>query len=75
MWPPVSLWGCLSWHECLEPPNLSHTDTTDEDIDAELLSLWNPRSDENKGDQGGATHNSWVCSLDLGLTSDEPDEG
>ena len=68
IWPPVSLWGCQPWCGCLEPPDLSDTDATDEDVDTELLSLSTPWSDESKGDQGGATHNShclwsqsWPC--------------
>ena len=60
-WPPVSLWGCWPSHGCLEPPDLPDTDATDEEVDAKLLSLSNPWSDESKGDQGGATHNS--CCL------------
>ena len=58
MWPLVSLQGHWPWHGCLEPPNLSDTDTTDEEVDAEPLSLSNPGSDESKSNWGGATHNS-----------------
>ena len=38
----VSLWGLQPKHGCLEPPSLSDTDATDEEVDAELLSLSNP---------------------------------
>ena len=58
MWSLVSLWGHWPWHGCLEPPNLSDTDATDEEVDAELMSLSNPWSDESEGNSGGATHNS-----------------
>ena len=64
-WFPTVL---LAMSECLEPPNPSNIDATDEEVDAELLSLSNPWSDEGKGDWGGATHNShclwpqsWPC--------------
>ena len=63
-----SLWGSWPWHECLGPPDPSDIDATDEEAEAELLSLWNPWSDESKGKQGGATLNShclwpqsWSC--------------
>ena len=58
IWPPGSLWGHWPWHGCLEPPRPSDIDATDEEVDAELLSLSNPWSDESKGDWGGAAHNS-----------------
>ena len=58
MWPLVFLWGHQPWHGCLEPPDFTDTDATDEEVDAELLSLSNPSSDQGKGDWGGATHNS-----------------
>ena len=60
-WPPVSLWGHQPWCGCLEPLDLSDINATDEAIDAELLLLSNPWSDESKGNWGGATHNS--CGL------------
>ena len=42
MRPPVSLQGHWPQHGCLEPPNLSDTDATDEEVDVEILSLPNP---------------------------------
>ena len=66
MWPLVSLGGWQPWHRCLEPPDTSDTDATDEEVDAELLSLLNLWSDKSKGDWGGATHNPcllWPLSL------------
>ena len=50
--------GCQPWYRCLEPPNLSDIDDTDEEVDTEFWSLLNPQCDESKGDWGGATHNS-----------------
>ena len=68
MWPPVSLLGWWPWCGHLEPPDPSDTDATDEEIDAELLSLLNLWSDESEGVWGGATPNShclwplsWPC--------------
>ena len=58
IWPPGSLWGHWPWCGHLEPPNRSDIDATDEEVDAELLSLLNPWSDESKGDWQGATCNS-----------------
>ena len=58
MCPLGSLWVCQPWLGCLEPPNFSDIDATDEEVDAELLSLSNPWSDESEGEWGGATHNS-----------------
>ena len=79
IWPPGSLWSCQPWCGCLEPPNPSDIDATDEEVHAELLSLSNPWSDESEGDWGGATHNScclwpqsqphcgtWPCSWCMG---------
>ena len=74
--PSFPMQGNLPWHECLEPPDLSDTDATDEDMDnAELISLSNPWSDENEGDWGGATHSSQGSAVSISaLTPDEPDE-
>ena len=42
IWPPVSLQGCWLQCGCLKPSDLSDTDATDEEVDAELLSLSKP---------------------------------
>ena len=58
IWLPISLWGCLPQHGCLDPANLSDIEDIDDEVHAVLLSLSNPWSDDSKDDQGGATHNS-----------------
>ena len=47
-WPLDSLWHCQPQLECLEPPDLSDLDDTDEEVDTELQSLSNPQSGEGK---------------------------
>ena len=68
IWPPGSLQGCLPWHGCLDHPDLSDIEDTDDEVDTVLLSLSILWSDESKGYWGGATHNShclwplfWPC--------------
>ena len=39
IWPLGSLLGCQAWHVCLEPPDLSDIDATDEEVDAELVTF------------------------------------
>ena len=58
IWPTATLQGHQPCHGCLKPPNPSHIDATDEEVDAEILSNSNPWSDESKGNWGGAAHNS-----------------
>ena len=57
IWPPISLQHWL-WCECLEPPDLSDLDDTDEEVDTELWSLLNPWSGECEGDGGRVAHMS-----------------
>ena len=45
-------------HGHQETPNLSYIDATDEEVDAELLSLLYPWSGESEGNWSGNTHNS-----------------
>ena len=80
MWPLVSLWGQWPWCGCLEPPDPSDTDATDEEVDAELLSLSNPQSDKREGDRVGPPIIPIIYGLYLSLagvsslTLDGPDE-
>ena len=55
IWPPDSLW-CWPQCVCLEPPDLSDLDDTDEEVDTELLSLLNPWYGEGEDDGGGPLH-------------------
>ena len=48
IWPPGSLRGHWPWCGCLELSNPSDIDATDQEVDAELLSLLNPWSDKSK---------------------------
>ena len=43
---------------CLEPPDLSDLDETDEEVDTELLSLLKLQSGEGEGVRVGAAHGS-----------------
>ena len=61
IWPPGSQQGYQPWCGCLNPSNLSDIDDTVDEVDAVLLSLLNPWSEESEGDWGRATHNS--CCL------------
>ena len=58
IWPSDSLWGCQPQCGCLEPPNLSGLEHTDEEAGTELWSLLNLWSGKGEGDEGGATHDS-----------------
>ena len=58
IWPLDSWQGCWPQHGCLEPPNLSDLNDTDEEVDTELWSLLNPWSGKGEGDWGGVTCNS-----------------
>ena len=75
IWPPGSWWEHQPWCGCLDPPDLSDLNDTDDEVDAVLLSLSNTWSDESEGDWGVATHNpcclwpqfwsycsTWPCS-------------
>ena len=57
IWPPSSLWHQPQC-KCLEPPDLSDLDDTNEDVDTELLSLSNLTSSDGEWVGGYATHRS-----------------
>ena len=54
----VPSWCLLSHLECLDPPERSDWDDTEDAIDNELLSLSKPWSGEGEGNRG-----DWVAGL------------
>ena len=67
IWPLDSWWGHWLWHRCLEPPDLSDLNGTDEEGDAKLWSLLNLWFGEGKVTGVGLPGTLITPGLDLSL--------